>query len=501
MEPRLTPTLPGGDRAPGDASSPSPPGPAPYWDIDIGPRLADEVRMSGFKHLMVGCLAAACLSEEPWEVRNAPDLTDRQALAGMARALGARVDIDAAAERVRIDAAPLTGHRVPADWSARVHGGAYLLPVLLARHGRVESGAHGGCRIGGGHRGGRPVEHIARVLERFGATCVTDDGGLTATAPRGLRGAVIDLADFSTPDPCDGLPTGPHYSGATKTALLAAAAARGTTVLRHPYPKPDARELARVLALAGVAVDVTPDVIEVQGADGPIGGASLTLPSDLLEVITFITASVLLDQELTLRLTHAEVVRDGLAPELRHLARIGVPLRWDGDLLRIRPAVGPLAPDRVVAASHLVYSDAQPLFALLLLAASAPSTLVETVWSGRFGYVDGLRSMGALLAVHGQELRIRPGALRPASGPLRGNDLRAAAALLLAALAVGTPHRLYGVEHLARGYARLPAKLRALGARITPGGTADPAHSADPARATDADGPADPQDKEAFHDV
>lgn len=477
MEPQLTPVPPAGSTT-ADAPPTPPLGvPArhePYWDVEAGPPLSAELRMSGFKHLMVPCMAAACLSEEPWYLDNAPQLTDRQALAAMLTELGARVHIDEVAERVRIDAAPLNRYRIPADWSAQVHGGAYLLPVLLARHGRVESGAHGGCRIGGGSRGGRPVEHIARVLERFGATCATDGAGLTAVAPRGLRGAVIDLSDFSTPDPHSGLPTGPHYSGATKTALLAAATARGNTLLRHPYPKPDAQELAQVLARAGAAVDVRPDAIEVQGTDGPIGAASVALPSDLMEVITFITASVLLGRELTLRLTRPEVVRDGLTPELRHLRRIGIPLAWDGELLHVRPVAGPLAPDRVIAASHLVYSDAQPLFALLLLAASAPSVLVETVWSGRFGYVDGLCSMGARLAVRGQELHIRPGPLRAAPGPLWGNDLRAAAALLLAALAIGTPHRLYGVEHLARGYAQFPAKLRSLGARITPGGHLSP---------------------------
>ncbi|MFE6685217.1 hypothetical protein ACFVFQ_01955 [Streptomyces sp. NPDC057743] len=467
MEPQLTPAT-GGEAT--DAPAPH----GPYWDIESGPPLTDELRMAGFKHLMVPCMAAACLSEDPWTLDNAPELTDRQALAVMLTQLGARVDVDEATERVRIDAAPLSGHRIPADWSTQIHGGSYLLPVLLARHGKVESGAHGGCRIGGGRQGGRPVEHLAHVLERFGAHCTTDGTGLTATAPHGLHGAVIDLADFATPDPHRGLPTGPHYSGATKTALLAAATARGTTVLRHPYPKPDAQELARVLARAGVALDVRPEAIEIQGADGPLGAASVALPSDLMEVITFITAGVLLDRGLTLRLSRPDVVQAGLAPELRHLRHIGVPLDWNGDLLHVRPATGPLAPDRVIAASHLVYSDAQPLFALLLLAASAPSVLIETVWSGRFGYVDGLRSMGAQLSVTGQELRIHPGPLRPASGPLRGNDLRAAAALLLAALAVGTPHRLYGVEHLARGYAQFPAKLRSLGARITPGTTAAP---------------------------
>ncbi|GAA2682171.1 hypothetical protein [Streptomyces lunalinharesii] len=479
MEPQLTPAPPTGQDTTDAAAATSPPSGAPfhhepYWDVEAGPPRGGELRMAGFKHLMVPAMAAACLSEEPWCLENAPQLTDRQALAAMLTRLGARVDVDEAADRVRIDASPLNGHRVPADWSARVHGGAYLLPVLLARHGQVESGAHGGCRIGGGSRGGRPVEHLARVLERFGARCTTDGAGLTATAPRGLRGAVIDLRDFATPDPHRGLPTGPHYSGATKTALLAAATARGTTVLRHPYPKPDAQELARVLARAGVAVDVRPEAIEVQGADGPLRATSVTLPSDLMEVITFITASALLRRNLTLRLDRPDLVRDGLAPELHHLGTIGVPLAWDGALLHVRPATSPLAPDRVIAASHLVYSDAQPLFALLLLAASGPSALVETVWAGRFGYVDGLRSMGARLTVDGQELRILPGPLHPAPGPLRGNDLRAAAALLLAALAAGTPHRLYGVEHLARGYAGLPAKLRSLGARITPGATPAP---------------------------
>ncbi|GGM48687.1 UDP-N-acetylglucosamine 1-carboxyvinyltransferase [Longimycelium tulufanense] len=437
----------------------------PYWDIHANPGDSHvRLRPGGFKHLLVPALAAACLADQPWRITNAPDIADTRVLSAIVTELGAKVT--GADGMLTVDAGSLHSHTIPTQWSSQIHGGVYLLPTLLATRGQVASGAHGGCRIGGGSNGARPMAHMATVMERFGARCAVAPGNFQAWAPpSGLRGTVIDLAEFGSPDAVSGKPTGPHYSGATKTALLLAATANGTTVLRNPYPKPDVTGLAHTLAAAGASIRLSPTEIVIDGRGGPLGATQLTLPSDLMEVITFIAAAVCLDRHVTLTLEQPEVVRAGLAPELRHMDTMGLSLSWNDRMLEIEP-VQHLRPAHVVAASHLVYSDAQPLFALMMLKASGPSRLTETVWRGRFGYVSGLRELGAHLEQAGDDLLVRPSRLRPAPRPLRAGDLRAAMALVIAALSTGQPQRLYGVEHLARGYAEVRDKLARFGARI-----------------------------------
>ncbi|MFI6284821.1 hypothetical protein ACIBCM_08705 [Streptomyces sp. NPDC051018] len=461
-------------------SRPSPDGQAPpYWNVVQGTEALPRptLSMGGFKHLLVPALAAACLSDRPWRIGNAPRIEDRRVLSATLRHLGASVVDDG--PRVTVDASGLSGTRIPGDLSAGIHGGVYLLPALLAARGEAVSGAHGGCAIGGGTGGARPLSHMASVLERFGARCEAGAEGFRATAPPGgLRGTRIDLADYADTEPGTGTLTGPHYSGATKTALLAAVTARGTTVLTDPYPKPDALELARLLGAAGARIEIAPRRITVEGLGGPLDGAELTLPSDLMEVVTFIAWAVHLRREADLLLERPDLVRAGLAPELECLSAMGVPLDWDGSLLRVRPPEH-LNAARVLASSHHLYSDAGPLFALMLLGADKPSRLTDGVWTDRFRYAEGLRAMGARLIRKDNELHITPGPLHAAPRPLVATDLRAAATLLLAALGTGAPHRLYGVGHLARGYEDLPAKLALTGAHIeVPSGTGDPAGTA-----------------------
>ncbi|WP_461026589.1 hypothetical protein, partial [Streptomyces sparsus] len=314
--------------------------------------------------------------------------------------------------------------------------------------------------------GARPVGHVAAVLEAFGASCQVRPDGFQATAPAGgLRGTVIDLADYADVEPVTGTLTGPHYSGATKTALLAAATATGTTVLRNPYPKLDTTGLAQVLRSAGVAVDLTPTEIVVEGAAGPLGAAEVAVPSDLMEVVTFIALAVHLRGELELALDGAGQVRDGLAPELRYLDQMGVPLRWGPRALHVG-VPDRLRPADVTAASHFAYSDAQPLFALMLLGADGPSRLVDLVWQQRFGYVPGLARMGARLRQHGNELQVSPSVLHATDTVLTATDLRAASTLVIAALGTGRPHQVAGVDHLRRGHQGFAEKLIRLGARI-----------------------------------
>ncbi|AUG78268.1 UDP-N-acetylglucosamine 1-carboxyvinyltransferase [Kitasatospora sp. MMS16-BH015] len=447
---------------------PAPPRlPADCWEVErTGHPAGAVVRPAGFKHLLVPLLAASCLAERPWRITNVPDIADTRVLGAVLREVGAEVHHDAGAQTLTAHGAGVTGQHIPEHLSGQVHGAVYLLPALLAATGRVASGSHGGCSIGDGAQGQRPLAHLAAVMERFGARCLTGPGQFAATAPAdGLRGAVIDLAEFAVREPVTGTLTGPHYSGATKTALLLGAVAKGTTLLRNPYPKADVTELARALGAAGVPVRITPEEIELQGRGGPLGAAELRLPSDLMEVLTYVSLAVCLDTETRVLLDRPEAVRAGLAPELACLEQMGVPLSWDGEQLRVRP-VDRVAPVDAIAASHLLYSDAQPLLAPVLLRGTGPSRLTDTVWGARFGYAEGLRRLGADLTVDGSRLLVRPSRLRPVGGDLYGGDLRAVMALVLGALAAGGRYRVHGVGHLARGYAHLPEKLRLFGAEI-----------------------------------
>ncbi|WP_371500511.1 hypothetical protein OG871_28225 [Kitasatospora sp. NBC_00374] len=460
--------------APALLDRPSPPSAADCWEVTrTGHRTDVVVRPSGFKHLLVPLLAASCLAERPWRITNVPDIADTRVLGAVLREVGADVRHDPGTRTLTAHGAGVTGQHIPEHLSGQVHGGVYLLPALLAATGRVVSGSHGGCSIGDGAQGQRPLAHVAAVMERFGARCVTGPGHLTASAPAGgLRAAVVDLADFAVREPVTGTLTGPHYSGATKTALLLGAAAKGTTVLHNPYPKADVFELARALGSAGVPVRISREEIVVEGRGGPLGAAEVRLPSDLMEVLTLVSLAVCLDTPTRVLLDRPEAVREGLAPELSCLERMGVPLAWDGDVLRVQPVERVTAVD-VIAASHLLYSDAQPLLVPMLLRATGPSRLTDTVWGARFGYAEGLRRLGADLTVEGSRLLVRPSRLRPVGGPLHGGDLRAVMALVIGALAAGGRYRVHGVGHLARGYAHLADKLRLFGAEINeapPGG-------------------------------
>ncbi|WP_329576577.1 hypothetical protein OG500_03935 [Kitasatospora sp. NBC_01250] len=426
--------------------------------------------MSGFKHSLVTVTAAALAARAPVRIDNCPDIAETRVLADLIDRLGGRADYGDGT--LVVDADGLHTAELPAEASA-IHGSVYLLPALLARFGRAAVAATGGCRIGDDPGGRRPVEQYVGVLERFGAqAAVLADGGLRVTAGK-LRGCEIDLLDYTADR---AVRTGPHYSGATKMALLTAAVAEGVSVLHHPYPKPDVTDLLDVLRQLGLDVEVRADgaiVVAGRGSHGLDRPAQHVLVPDLIEVVTWVCAGTLLGEgRLTVRGTGMHRAATALAPELEVFDRLGVDLGLGTGLgaeeLTVRPARR-LRPVDVTVASHGVFSDSQPFLALLAALAEGTSTIAETVWTGRFGYAPGLAALGVRLRQDGRTLTVHgPSAPSRAARAVHAPDLRAAAVLLLAALAAPGSTVLTGTHHLRRGYPDLPAALRALGADVRP---------------------------------
>ncbi|MDX3380718.1 MFS transporter [Streptomyces niveiscabiei] len=444
----------------------APPG-EPLLEIHGGNRLSGSVRTSGFKHSLVTTVAAAATASAPVRVANCPDIVETEVLGEIFRTTGAHAHYDGPAETFTVDASTWDRTELPAELVGRIHGSLYLLPALVSRGGAARLAASGGCTIGEGPRG-RPVEHLLDVMERFGVTTrLTADGSVDLTAER-LKPCTIDLLDYTRNK---ALMSGPCYSGAVKTALLMGAVTHGTTTLHHPYLKPDVTDLVTVLRELGADIEFAgPEtwVVHGRGPEALNRPAEVTLIPDLIEVVTWICAGVLLaDEPLTVTGPGIDRAVHALAPEFDLLDRMGVRVDVAADEVTVHPMEKPLRPVEFTAMSRGVFSDSQPFFALLAAYAEGPTYIREAVWEHRFGFAPELAALGMRTAVDGTILRV-DGPCPPylPGTDLYATDLRAAAVLLLAALAVPGRTSLRNHHHLARGYRDLVADLVKAGADI-----------------------------------
>jgi UDP-N-acetylglucosamine 1-carboxyvinyltransferase len=435
-----------------------------------GRPLAGTVRPEGFKHALVTTVAASCAADAPIVIRNCPRLVETTALREAILDLGGSARHEGST--LTIDARPMTRAAVRTRSAGEVHGSIYLAAGLLGRFGEATVPTGGGCRIGDNTRGHRPVEHYVNVFERFGARADYDQDGYLRVRASRLTGTEIDLLDYTSDRE---LQTGPLYSGATKMAMLTAAVAHGTTVLHNPYPKPDVTELFAVLRSFGADIEETPThsyVIRGRGPGTLVRPVVHQLPPDLIEVVTWICVGTLFGRG-ALRIEGAQMDRawDALRPERDVLARMGVPVALDAGAVVVHPAATLHGVDMVVT-SRGVFSDNQPFFSLLASYAKGTSTFRETVWSNRFDYLEGLRTLGVSLGREGATASIRgPRPPHKSGQTIHAHDLRSAAVLVLAALGITGPTVITGTHHLARGYSDLPAALCRLGADVRPAGS------------------------------
>jgi UDP-N-acetylglucosamine 1-carboxyvinyltransferase len=425
--------------------------------------LAGDVYVGGFKHLLVGAVAAALLGREAVSLRNCPDILELSVLSDLLAALGGTVT--RRDSRLDLEFDRLHDGSLDPDLCRSIHGAVYLVPGLLSRFGAARLPLTGGCRIGAAPQGERPVGHYVEVLERFGAKARLLNHVLEVTCHR-MRGCTIDMRDFTT-DPK--VLTGPLYSGATKYAILCAIAAQGTSRIRHPYPKLDVVELVELMRRMGGEVHYESDdaiVVEGRGSDALDQRAVYELPADLIELVTWIAVAATTDSDL--RVHGAEMSRalDGLTAERAVWHRMGISVDCVGNVLTVNRAAR-LSATSITAASHDIYSDSQPFFTLLATHASGESVVRDRVWAGRFRFVDGLQRMGAHIT-RCEDTMVVTGPCVPYKPEqhIVATDLRAAAVLVTAALGVSGRTTIAGCSHLRRGYADLPGVLRRLGADI-----------------------------------
>lgn len=316
-----------------------------------------------------------------------------------------------------------------------------VLGPLLARCGEARVALPGGDNIGS-----RPIDLHLKGLERMGAEIGMEHGFLHARAPR-LQGAAITLEYPSV--------------GATENLLMAAVAARGTTVLDNAAREPEIADLATFLVSMGARIaGAGSSTIEIEGVDTFVPADHATIP-DRIEAGTFAMAAVATRGDVELVGARA----DHLELALVKLSDMGAQVDLTEAGVRIRQAERARAVDFVTLPYPGLATDFQPLMMAVLVTAAGTGIATENVFDSRFLYVDELVRMGADIRTEGHHAVIR-GVDRLSAAPVRALDIRAGAAMVVAALTAEGVTEVSAVHHVDRGYEDFEAKLTALGAEV-----------------------------------
>ncbi|GGO92724.1 UDP-N-acetylglucosamine 1-carboxyvinyltransferase [Wenjunlia tyrosinilytica] len=412
-----------------------------------GARLAGSVTVPGAKNSALKLMAAALLAEGTSRLGNIPRILDVEIMAELLRRVGCVVDLEWTGDGGHSGTAWITsperpGHEADEQLVRRMRASISVLGPLLARRGEVRIALPGGDAIGS-----RGLDMHMSGLVALGAEVVTEDGCLVARAPDGLRGSQVKL-DFPS-------------VGATENILMAAATARGATVIDNAAREPEIVDLCTMLQDMGAKIGgAGTSTIEVQGVDLLSPVVYETLP-DRIVAGTYAVAATMTRGDVTVRGArpeHLEIALDKLVTAGASVGRVP-------DGFRVRMERRPTAVDVITLPYPGFATDLQPQFAALNAVAEGSAMVTENIFEARFVFLRELTRLGAQIEMDGHHAVVR-GVERLTGAEVMASDVRAGAGLLLAGLVAEGETTVGEIHHIDRGYAGLLEQLRGLGASI-----------------------------------
>lgn len=408
--------------------------------INGGTSLNGEVSISGAKNAAVAIIPATILAEGPCILENVPNIRDVSIIIKILHEMGAKIRY-INKTTVEIDTTRINSHFVPYEMARRLRASYYLLGALIGRFHKAKVSLPGGCNFGV-----RPIDQHIKGFEALGAQVEIENGIVIANA-ESLYGAQIFLDMVSV--------------GATMNIMLAAVKTLGLTVIENAAKEPHIVDLANFLNSMGADVrGAGTDVIKIRGVQ-KLHGTTYSIIPDQIEAGTYMIAAAATDGDILVK----NVIPKHLEPITSKLRKMGVEVTEYDEAVRVRRA-GNLEKTNVKTMPHPGFpTDMQPQMTVLLTLANGTSIVTEGVWDNRFRYVDELRRMGANIQVNGT-VAVVEGVGYLTGAPVKATDLRAGAALIIAALAADGVTEIEDIFHIERGYEEMEIKLRALGADI-----------------------------------
>ena len=412
--------------------------------ITGGRALRGRVSISGAKNSALPCMAAALLTGETVTLHNIPYVRDIITQRRLLEDIGATV-LTPELRTHKITASHVELFEAPYELVKTMRASVLALGPLLARFGKAKVSLPGGCAIGT-----RPIDLHLAGFEKFGAEVKLEGGNVVARAPEGgrLHGADIEFSKVTV--------TG------TENLMMAATLARGTTTLRNAAREPEIGDLAELLNKMGARVNGAGEhTISIEGVES-LGGAEHTIIPDRIETGTFIVATALTCGQVEIK----DCRPDHLTKVISQLTDAGVEIQELNPTTILVTCPDGLQAKQVSTAPYPEFpTDMQAQYMVLMTQAKGTTTIVETVFENRFMHASELQRMGAKIHIDGHSARVDgPTTLNGAR--VIASDLRASASLVLAGLVAQGETTIDRVYHIDRGYERIEAKMRALGADI-----------------------------------
>ena len=411
--------------------------------INGGRPLFGEVTISGAKNAAVAILPAALLVDGVCRIENIPQISDVTLFFNILDELGAHVKV-LNKHAIELDCHAIHSTNPSYDMARRIRASYYLVGALLGRFGEATVALPGGCNFGGV----RPIDQHVKGFTAMGAEVSLEGGAIHAVSKYGrLIGETIYLDVVSV--------------GATMNIMMAAVLADGTTVIENAAKEPHIVDLANFLNSMGADVKgAGTDTIKIRGVEHLSGGTYTIIP-DQIEAGTYMAAVAATGGQLLIK----NIIPKHMDCISAKLKEMGVDIEENDDTLLVRRS-GDLKKANIKTMPYPGFpTDMQPQIATVLALAEGTSLVTESVWASRFKYVDELKRMGAHIQVDGK-VAIIEGINHFDGAPIQACDLRAGAAMVIAALAAQGSTEISNIQYIERGYEDIVGKLRAVGADI-----------------------------------
>ena len=416
-----------------------------------GQRLNGVIPISGAKNATLPLMIASLLTEEPLILENVPRLADVIQLQRILGNHGVDVMINGkrpgddphAGRTITLSAKSIVDTTAPYELVSKMRASFWVVAPLVARMGEARVSLPGGCAIGT-----RPVDLLIMALEALGADIEIDGGYVIARAKKGLRGGEINFPKVTV--------------GGTHTALMAAALARGTTVIENAAREPEIGDVADCLNKMGAKITGAGTARIVVEGVARLSGARHSVLPDRIETGTYAMAVAMTGGDVLLQNARPELLQAALDV----LVEAGVQVTPTNEGIRIARNGAGLSPVTVSTAPFPGFpTDLQAQLMALMTRAKGTSRITETIFENRFMHVQELARLGARIKLDGDTATIE-GVDRLKGAPVMATDLRASVSLVIAGLAAEGETTVNRVYHLDRGFERLEDKLAACGAAI-----------------------------------
>jgi len=410
------------------------------YAIRGGNPLVGEVEIGGAKNAALAILAAAIMTDETVLIENVPDVRDTNVMMQAMESIGVMINrLDR--HTVKINASQVHDLVIEDDYIKKIRASYYLLGALLGKYSKAEVALPGGCNIGL-----RPIDQHIKGFRALGAN-VRIEHGLIITEASKLKGNHIYMDVVTV--------------GATMNVMMAAVMAEGQTVIENAAKEPHVVDLANFLNSMGANIKgAGTDVIRIRGVS-KLHGTEYGIIPDQIEAGTFMFAAAVTKGDVTVK----NVIPKHLESISAKLLEIGCEIEESDDAVRV-VAAKPLRHTHVKTLPYPGFpTDMQPQITVALGLSAGTSIVTESIFENRFKYVDELTCMGANIKVEGNTAII-DGVSRYTGASITAPDLRAGAALVIAALAADGLTTVENIKYIQRGYEDFHIKLQGLGAQI-----------------------------------